>query len=267
MDIVDLFWVIVTQLGEDIFYIVVLSIVYLSIDRKMGAKMSTIVLLNMSVNAIAKDFFKMPRPPPELWKYPVEGYGFPSGHAQGSVVMWGYMSYSFNSVALAFLSLILVLLVSYSRIALQVHYVRDIIGGWGIGGAVLITGIAVDRMGIPSRLRKWKRQLWLALPVGFFLFSLATGLGTLVSAITNGVLLGMLIGYFLSEDSRFRQPEGWREKIATSFASIVLFSAFYFEVIRPIQSIALLFLASAILGSIGSYFVPFLGDKYFARHS
>ncbi len=267
MDLTDLFWVIVTQLGEDRFYIVILSIVYLFMGRKIGAKACTVVLLNMAINAISKDFFKMPRPAPELWKYAVEGYGFPSGHAQGSIVLWGYMSYSLNSIALALLSLFVVLLVSYSRIALEVHYFRDIVGGWGIGACVLIIAIGVERLGISTRLGNWKKHLWLFLPVAFFLISYATSLGIQTSAITNGVLLGVLLGYFFSEQNEFREPTEWKVRAFASAITIILVSAFYFIVIRQIETVMLLFLASAVLGFSVSYFVPLIEDRCLARRS
>lgn len=261
MDIIDFLWLAVTQLGEERFYIALLPLIYLFYQRKLGARVSTVILLNTCINAIIKDFFKMPRPPTELWKLAVEGYRFPSGHAQGSVVLWGYLSYSFNSLYLGLISIAIVLLVSYSRIALNVHYPLDIIGGWEIGLTVLSLSIAIQRSDASSRLGRWHRVIWLSLPVGVFLLSFWTGFGLQANTITNGILIGVLSGYFLAERRKLREPSDRIKRGIIATGGVALIGVLYFVIIRPIADTGLLLFGSISLGFIAAFMIPLVEDR------
>lgn len=78
------------------------------------------------------------------------GYAFPSGHALhatlGSgllaVAAWPYLGRAGRRVAVA-LSVLVAVGVSYSRIALGVHFVSDVLGGMLLGIWVLTTGLVV----------------------------------------------------------------------------------------------------------------------------
>jgi undecaprenyl-diphosphatase len=69
------------------------------------------------------------------------GKSFPSGHAMGAVVAFGLLVLvvprRFRGAAAA-LGAVAVLVVSYSRLALGVHYVSDVVGGWLLGVAWLV---------------------------------------------------------------------------------------------------------------------------------
>ena len=78
------------------------------------------------------------------------GWSFPSGHASGAVAIYGMLAYilirSTRSVwhlpvSLAAISIIL--LVGFSRVALQVHYFSDVIAGFASASAWLMVCIAV----------------------------------------------------------------------------------------------------------------------------
>jgi undecaprenyl-diphosphatase len=68
------------------------------------------------------------------------GNSFPSGHALGSIVCYGALFLVFLPAArgrrrtmLTSVVVALVALIGISRILLGVHYVSDVVGGWGIG--------------------------------------------------------------------------------------------------------------------------------------
>ena len=187
----DLFWLAVTQLGEATFYVLALAVTYLAHDRKLGKKLAATVLFNIWLNEVMKNAFKMPRPPEELWKVHVEGYGFPSGHAQGSTVFWGFLAAYYWSPYLGLSAAVLVALVSYSRIELRVHYPIDVVGGVIVGIAVLCAATVLD-VKVAPRLGKRGSWLLVALPVVLFAFSTASGLGGKNAALTMGTLLGMM---------------------------------------------------------------------------
>jgi membrane-associated phospholipid phosphatase len=88
---------------------------------------------------IAKSFFHTSRPPNMLVHK--LGYGFPSGHATGSVVFFGILTFliwqHWNSakvkVATSLLYVTAIVLIGFDRIYLNVHWFCDVIGGYLLG--------------------------------------------------------------------------------------------------------------------------------------
>ena len=72
------------------------------------------------------------------------GKSFPSGHALGAVVAFGLvlvLAPRQYKVAAGVAGGVAVLLVSYSRLALGVHYVSDVVAGWLLGAAWLVFAV------------------------------------------------------------------------------------------------------------------------------
>ena len=69
------------------------------------------------------------------------GKSFPSGHALTAVVAFGLVVLLVPQrfkIAAGVIGSVAVLLVSYSRVALAVHYVSDVVAGWLLGAAWLV---------------------------------------------------------------------------------------------------------------------------------
>lgn len=79
-------------------------------------------------------------------------YSFPSGHAMGSIIGYGFLAYaitltvrwagSHRRIVLA-AAVLMTLLIGISRVYLDVHYPSDVVGGWAAGLAwlaVCVTG-------------------------------------------------------------------------------------------------------------------------------
>jgi membrane-associated phospholipid phosphatase len=130
----------ITSLGDELFYLILFPFLLWCVDFYLGIKVGIIFLLSVYANAGIKEIFQQPRPfeiLPEIQKVYATGYGFPSGHAQSSMVVWGSIAYLKKQIWIRILSILLILLIGFSRIYLGVHFPTDVLGGWLIGGLIL----------------------------------------------------------------------------------------------------------------------------------
>jgi len=138
--LLDSFFRAISLLGDELFYLLLFSFLLWCVDFYLGIRVGIIFLLSVYVNTGLKEIFQQPRPfdiLPEIQKVHASGYGFPSGHAQSSLVVWGSITYWKKQIWIRNLSVLLILLIGFSRIYLGVHFPTDILGGWLFGGLIL----------------------------------------------------------------------------------------------------------------------------------
>jgi membrane-associated phospholipid phosphatase len=162
-----------TFLGNEEFFLLLIPLVYLCIDRRIGARLGCIVLLCDSLAFMLKLFFHLPRP---YWIdsriQVAEGlrdtsYGLPSSHAQVSTAVWFFLAAHAKKVWMWIVAGILVLLISLSRVYLGVHFPSDVIGGWIVGALFLVLFLRYE-----TSLRKWFGSFsWLQQVAWSFMFS------------------------------------------------------------------------------------------------
>lgn len=83
---------------------------------------------------------------PALWPRLIQetSYSFPSGHALGSLVLYGYLSvvlghrYPRQAWWIHGIAILVILLIGLSRLYLGVHYPTDIAAGYAVGGLWLV---------------------------------------------------------------------------------------------------------------------------------
>jgi undecaprenyl-diphosphatase len=102
-------------------------------------------------NTALKQFLHRPRPDTlyvTLMRF--KTHSFPSGHAFGSFVMYGFIAYlAILNLTLALgllvaaLTWTLIILIGISRVYLGAHYPTDVIGGWIFGGFCLAIAISL----------------------------------------------------------------------------------------------------------------------------
>jgi len=135
--ILDWFFYLVTQLGDQIVFILVAVIIYWTIDKKFAHKFVFTFMISAIVNSSLKEIFKRPRPynfsgvsMEEAWY--TTGFSFPSGHAQASGVL-GYTllhsSKKLSSKLLKYLGIFVLVFVPLSRIYLGQHFLTDVLVG------------------------------------------------------------------------------------------------------------------------------------------
>ena len=111
----------------------------------------TVLIGALGINGAVKHLYQRVRP--EDIEHLIEqgGYAFPSGHAMGSVIVYGGIIFlairllKSTSVkwAIGIVLGILILFIGLSRIYLGVHYPSDVIGGFSLGFAWLALSISV----------------------------------------------------------------------------------------------------------------------------
>ncbi|WP_135305829.1 phosphatase PAP2 family protein [Haloarcula amylovorans] len=208
--VVIVFFALVTQLGDYWFVSTACLLAYWvgdevpwlgrGLTRERGALLLALLATATALTAALKILFVLPRPPgagtaPEVRLIPEAfkglyrsmatgaGYGFPSGHATSSLLMWGGFAWALRvgtrrqryAVAGSVAAL-----VGLSRLVLGVHYVVDILAGFLVAGAVL-----------------WVVINWLQTPEHIFVFAaLAAVAGVLLGGPSRDMVaaLGIAVG-------------------------------------------------------------------------
>lgn len=214
----DTFFRWVTMLGDQEYYMIALPLVYWLYSKEFGIRFAIIFLFSAYFNSAVKYNFTTERPDMALRKIEMYGYSFPSGHAQGNTVFWGYLAREINRRWAYVVAAVLIFLVAFSRVYLGVHYPVDIIAGFLIGLLLL--------MGYEFLQRKF--ELKLSRPT-YFLFTAAVVLLLYLNhsvgdgALTLGFALAALWGYRLEKDYvGFREKAYWWQHIIKAVVGIAV---------------------------------------------
>ncbi|MBT4053553.1 MAG: phosphatase PAP2 family protein [Candidatus Marinimicrobia bacterium] len=132
----------ITLLGNGTAYPIYLIISFFYLNRKNWLSFLGIIILSAIIMKCLKDGFALARPPEELHLISVSGFGFPSGHAQMAMVVWGWLGHHYNRIIPAS---VMIFMVGFSRIYLGVHMLHQVIGGWAVGFVVFMGWIFVER--------------------------------------------------------------------------------------------------------------------------
>lgn len=135
---------IVTFLGNAIFYLAILVILYYVWDKKKAYRAIVALVTTRMVNASTKAAFKLPRPDDTFGHTIKEtSFGLPSGHTQLSTTLWGVLCSFVVKWGMLIVSIALPLLIAFSRIYLAVHWFTDVLMGFGIGLIILAIFLVV----------------------------------------------------------------------------------------------------------------------------
>jgi hypothetical protein len=185
---------------------VLIPFIYWCIDEKKSLRLSVTLLVSAWLNLALKILLDQPRPffegyDPSVGMIAEKMGGFPSAHAQNSLVMWmiiaswGIPPRLSRTVRFGIAAL-LCLLIGFSRIYLGVHFPTDILGGWLLGGIILCVYFLAGR-----RIEAWfeSRSPRAALIAAAALaFAMNLYRPSEYMLIPGGMILGLGIGCFLS---------------------------------------------------------------------
>jgi membrane-associated phospholipid phosphatase len=143
-------------LGAEEFYMLIVPLVFWCINRTLGVELAALLFASTTLNELAKGLLKLPRPfwiEPKLALSTETSFGLPSGHALSAVVLWGYLATVLRG-PWRWLCVLLVFLISLSRLYLGMHFPGDVLAGWALGLLVL-GGFLWLKPYLTSQLSAW----------------------------------------------------------------------------------------------------------------
>jgi membrane-associated phospholipid phosphatase len=229
----DIPFKILTFMGNGPFFLLLLPFIYWCLDRRTGVRLTILFFLSSYVNSVAKNLAAQPRP----FQYDdrvrrlvrAGGGGFPSGHTQGAVVVWGYLASVLKRPWAWVAAGLLMILIPLSRMYLGVHFPTDLLGGYLMGTAVLWLYLRLE-----PGAEKWLNRK------GFhFQLALAACAPLLLILIYPGpkgfgiklcaTLMGMGIGFVFERRKVCFDSKGiwWKRAVRFLLGATVLFALWY----------------------------------------
>ncbi|MBS0654566.1 MAG: phosphatase PAP2 family protein [Verrucomicrobia bacterium] len=135
----DQFMIFMNYLDTNVFYLMLVAAIWYAYDQQCGKRLFFLLILNSFAVHDLKMVFSEPRPcqlEPTLGLLTARSYGFPSGAAQAWISSFLLLACSVRRRWFWIVGSLLVLLVSFSRVYLGLHFPSDIVGGWIFGSAV-----------------------------------------------------------------------------------------------------------------------------------
>jgi membrane-associated phospholipid phosphatase len=204
----------ISFLGTIQFYIILIPLIYWLVDSSLGIRVLVVLISTDFFGVALKQLLHQPRP---YWVGDVKAlaeetsYGIPSTHSSDSMAVWGYLLYHLKKSWLWVVSILLILLIGFSRMYLGVHFPQDVLGGWLLGLVVLVVFVAAE-----TRVASWFNK---------FSASAQIGLGFGVSLLM--ILVGWLILLLISSSP---DPAEWAEYSteARSILHYITLGGFFF---------------------------------------
>lgn len=211
----DSIFEIITFFGEQYAIIIILVILYYAVSKKIGQRILYSIVTSINFNNFLKLIIKRPRPFSDVHQNPVvparletaSGYSFPSGHTQNASVTYSSLSINFKKKYVIIPSIILIVLIGFSRLWLGCHYPSDVICGliFGVSAAFLLNYIH-------SKLedsKKKKYYLYIITSLIFLPFIVISFINfysgkaeyflTKDAFVSYGLMVGAFCGIFLEE--------------------------------------------------------------------
>jgi len=238
----DVLFKTITFLGSEYFYLLFVPILYWCMSRMLAVRIGFLILISGWVNLDLKELFQQARPfayLPHLQISHAEGYSLPSGHAQLSIALWGYLASLVSRKEVRLIIAIGVFLIGLSRVYLGLHFPSDVLLGWVIGGVLLLVFLYWEKavvealyrfpsVGVLLLLYALCAIIYAILPIARSLF---------VIAALTGVAAGLVIDTLWV---RFSAQGSAKEKILRLLLGLILMAALYgfFKLILAGRSVA-----------------------------
>ena len=255
----NIFFDTISLAGYPTFLILFISFGYFYWSPARFSRVAMMLFISALINTFLKDFFQDPRPAIELMLDPKVGttYGWPSGHSQIAVTLWGLLAYELKNKWITVGAISTIILIAFSRMYLGVHDFGDVFAGLLIGGIILsVWHYAV----INNWYEKLTKKHWLVLIILFQLIlyiSYPSHEGHELSIWFLGVMTGWFVG---SSNISLISQSFKRFFLSISATAIVFMSLIYITQLEAgIQFKGVLgIILSYLLGMIFSILVTLL---------
>ena len=255
----NVFFDTISLAGYPTFLILFISFGYFYWSPTRFSRVAMMLFISALINTFLKDFFQDPRPAIELMLDPKVGttYGWPSGHSQIAVTLWGLLAYELKNKWITVGAISTIILIAFSRMYLGVHDFGDVFAGLLIGGIILsVWHYAV----INNWYEKLTKKHWLFLIILFQLIlyiSYPSHEGHELSIWFLGVMTGWFVG---SSNISLISQSFKRFFLSISATAIVFMSLIYITQLEAgIQFKGVLgIILSYLLGMIFSILVTLL---------
>lgn len=283
----DAFFWLITKMGEETFFLLMLGIVYLCYSDKFAIKLTFYYLASVAFNNIIKLICRRPRPyvasTEVADRLHASGYSFPSGHTQGYFVLATTNMIEINKKTknkpfkISMLSVfgVLGMLVMISRMYWGQHYLTDVIVGMMFGIALpffldFIFGV------MPEKIKKFFSidiQYNIigvcSIIVAAFAVCLQIFAGKSLDLLFkfSAVFIVMSIGYFLNKKKiNYVSNQGFKVGLVKALIMLVLVVGLYciFDLFFDINGI-ILFVVYLFLGAICTIILPIVFKHIFKK--
>lgn len=134
LPILNEFMLGITYLGDEIAFLAIALILFWCVDKRQGYFILSVGFVGTLLNQFLKLWFRVPRPWVldenftilEQAREGASGYSFPSGHTQSSVGTFGGIAYTTKNKIVRVISIMIAVLVPFSRMYIGVHTPADV---------------------------------------------------------------------------------------------------------------------------------------------
>ena len=240
------FFDLVSLAGYPTFLILFISFGYYYWSPEKFSRIAMLLFISGLINGFLKDYFQDPRPAMEFMLDPRIGdsYGWPSGHAQIAVTLWGLIAIEFKEKWLSYLCLLIIALISFSRMYLGVHDFGDVFAGLIIGAIVLGLWFLASFNKIYEIFSKkvWVLLILLSHFIYYFIYP------SHINHEPSAWFLGLMMGWYLFTSNIYLNRSFIVNLIAAGLSiSFVFFSMIFIGFLNNINEF------SGIFGELISY--------------
>ena len=259
----NFFFYNVSLTGYPIFLFLFIAFGYFFWSPQRFSRVAMLLFISAVINSFLKDFFQDPRPPADFMLDGGIGtsYGWPSGHAQIAVTLWGLLAYELKNKFAAIGAIIFILLVAFSRMYLGVHDLGDVAAGLLIGGFILL----LWHYAVVYKLyEKFDKLSWFFILIGFQFFVHLLYPTHEGHEISNW-LLGAMTGWFLGASNLVIASNNFMKLLLSLISTVAVFFTmiFLFQLEGLVELSGLIsILYSYSLGLFFSIFVSWVIPRF-----
>ncbi len=260
----------ISQFGSQIFFVGLLLVGYWAYNKQEAIIATYVLLIAVVSNYWIKYAIAHDRPPSSYWTPGAEtpNYSTPSGHAQFSATLFGCFIIKIRRWWMVVIGVVMSFLIGISRIYLGVHYLEDILLGWGIGILTIVIFFLIEK---PAREYLSKFKFEYLMMVLFVIGLSMTVIASLIPAPPNdnfgaigGLTMGLAVG--LCSEKRFvrftvEAPNGqkWRLVLRVVIGLILVLGLMLgLEGILPSADILLRTIRYFLVSFVGLFVWPWI---------